>query len=62
MPVKIGRFVMYAEDANEQFLAEQAAKIEAERQPRGRGRPRKIDGASSRASDRPPLALDGPPR
>jgi hypothetical protein len=46
-PVKIGRFVMYSEDANEQFLTQQAAKIDAKRQPRGRGRPRGTGTSSS---------------
>jgi hypothetical protein len=52
-PVKIGRFVMYAENANEQFLVRQAAKIDAERQPRGRGRPRR---SGTAPEPRSPLA------
>jgi len=38
-PVNFGRFPMYRENANEQFLAQQAAAIEAQRNPRRRGRP-----------------------
>ncbi len=37
---KFGRFVLYAEDANERFIAEEAAAAETRHNPPRRGRPR----------------------
>jgi hypothetical protein len=39
-PVRFGRFILYAQDANEQFIAEQVTAAENSHKPRGRGRPR----------------------
>jgi hypothetical protein len=51
---KFGRFVLYAEDANQRFIEEEAAAAEAQRQPRRPGRPRLQ--RSSPSDPRPPLA------
>jgi hypothetical protein len=42
---KFGRFVLYAEDANTRFIAQEAAATEARRNPRPRGRPRSNSGS-----------------
>src|SRR5262249_59774469 len=36
--IRFGRFPIYREDANEQYLAQEEAAAEAQRQPRRRGR------------------------
>jgi phage terminase Nu1 subunit (DNA packaging protein) len=41
IPTRIGRHDLYSDAANERFLAERAKAAEAERNPRGRGRPRR---------------------
>jgi hypothetical protein len=38
--VRYGRFILYPEDEDTRFLAEQAAATENSLKPRGRGRPR----------------------
>jgi hypothetical protein len=45
--VKIGRTFMYSDDADTQFLADQATAVENALKPRPRGRPRRSGTASA---------------
>jgi hypothetical protein len=57
--VKIGRAILYAENADTQFLVEQAAAAENALEPRPRGRPRRSNSPLN-LGERAPLAAAKP--